>query len=232
MACDSRTAWSTFDPAAIPTKATVPQLTQFIAQLGPTDRPRTVLDLGCGVGTISAALGREGFDVVGVDINAAALDRARHAAPHARFYCRDAADAAGLRLGSDGPFDSVICHLLISVVGRPADRTQLLRNVRTVLAPAGQLFLSASGRSDTINANYARLYAQDRQASGEDGTYFSRDDGGRILYATHHFEEDELRGLLTDGGFADVELTRSLEHSSRRPAERAWFFYATCRVKP
>jgi hypothetical protein len=102
--------------------------------------------------------------------------------------------------------------------------------VRTVLAPAGHLFLSASGRSDTVNAHYARLYAQDRLASGEEGTYFSRDDADTILYATHHFAEDELRGLLTDGGFADVQLARSLEHSSRRPAQRAWFFYATCRA--
>jgi hypothetical protein len=85
-------------------------------------------------------------------------------------------------------------------------------------------------RSDDINPNYARLYAQDRQASGEDGTYFSRDDGGTILYATHHFTEDELFGLLTQCGFDDVQLTRSLERSSRRPEEAAWFFYAVCRA--
>ena len=228
MTCDSKTAWSAFDPAAIPTKTSVPELSRFIAQLRATETARTVLDLGCGVGTISAMLVSEGFDVVGVDINTAVLERARHAAPQARFYLRDASDVGGLLLPSEGPFDIVICHLLISIVGRPDDRTQLLRNVRTVLAPAGRLFLSASGRSDDINPNYARLYAQDRLASGEERTYFSRDDADTILYATHHFEEGELRGLLAHGGFIDVQLTRSLEHSSRRPAEAAWFFYTIC----
>jgi SAM-dependent methyltransferase len=228
MTCDSKKAWSAFAPAAIPTKTHVPALSAFVAQLRSTHPARTVLDVGCGVGTISAMLLAEGLDVVGVDINAAALERARHAAAQARFYLRDASDASGLRLDREGPFDLVICQLLISIIGPPDERRQLLRNVRAVLAPPGQLFLSASGRSDDINPEYARLYAQDRLASGEDGTYFSRGDDGAILYATHHFTEDELRILLLEEGFADVELRRSLEQSSRRPAEAAWFFYATC----
>jgi SAM-dependent methyltransferase len=228
MTGDSKAAWSAFDPAAIPTKTSVPELARFLARLRSTATSRTALDLGCGVGAICTTLVNEGFDVVGVDINAAALERARHAAPQARFHVRDASDAGGLHLDREGPFDFAICQLLISIVGPLSDRTQLLQNVHAVLAPAGRLFLSVSGRSDDINPNYAHLYAQDRLASGEDGTYFSRDDAGTILYATHHFTEDELLGLLTQCGFDDVRLTRRLERSSRRLDEAAWFFYVDC----
>ena len=231
MTSDSRAAWSRFDAAAIPTKTNVEELHRFLERVRSNRAPKTALDLGCGTGGIAAALLDAGLAVVGVDLNAAALEAAQRVAPGARFHLRDAAGHDGLRLDGEGPFDIVVCQLVVSIVGTPADREQLLRNAAASLAPDGWLFVSASGRSDDINPGYAALYAQDRAASGEDGTYFSRDAAGNVLYATHHFTEVELRELLTRCGFADIEVTRRLERSSRRPAEAAWFFYGACRTE-
>jgi hypothetical protein len=46
-----------------------------------------------------------------------------------------------------------------------------LRHVRENLRPGGWLYLSASGVSDTINAGYARLYADDSRRPDE-AAYF------------------------------------------------------------
>ncbi|MFM8415129.1 MAG: hypothetical protein ACKOCX_10435, partial [Planctomycetota bacterium] len=93
-------------------------------------------------------------------------------------------------------------------------------------------FLSASGVSDDVNPEYARLYAHDSTLTGEAFTYWSRDDTGRVLYATHHFTESELRGLLAAAGLTSIDITPVQEASSRRPQERAIFLYATAAKPP
>lgn len=71
-----------------------------------------VLDLGCGTGSESVYLARQGFDVVGVDYSRVALDRARaraaHEAPGAN--CRFAyGDISSYPIpGADGPFDVIL----------------------------------------------------------------------------------------------------------------------------
>jgi 2-polyprenyl-3-methyl-5-hydroxy-6-metoxy-1,4-benzoquinol methylase len=128
-----------------------------------------------------------------------------------------------------GPFDVAVCQLVLSIIGDPRQRANLLRNVAQDLRPGGWLFLSASGVSDTINAGYARLYAEDFHLTGERHTYLSRDEAGTVLYMTHHFTPDELVGLLETAGYCEISLTTEKESSSRRPEEAAFFHYATCR---
>ena len=107
------------------------------------------------------------------------------------------------------------------------------------------MYLSCPGVSRDINPEYAQLYRQDFAATGEKHIYFSRDnkekgrekqlDGNEvtlmdnILYATHHFEIQELRDLLTEAGFGDISVEQRKETSSRRPEESAYFLYATAR---
>ncbi len=128
-----------------------------------------------------------------------------------------------------GQFHVVVCQLVISIIGTIRQRANLLHHVHDVLRPSGHLFLSASGVSDTINAGYARLYAEDLHLTGERHTYLSRDAGGEVLYATHHFAADELASLLEAAGFGEISVMTEKETSSRRPDEAAFFLYATCR---
>ncbi|TDN45805.1 LmbE family N-acetylglucosaminyl deacetylase [Curtobacterium flaccumfaciens] len=51
----------------------------------PRERYRSALELGCATGVLTAALTERADDVLGTDISAAPLERARHRAPAARF---------------------------------------------------------------------------------------------------------------------------------------------------
>jgi len=236
---DAREDWRRFDAERIPSKASTPQLDSFLAGLPATDRkgpPLALLDVGCGTGRLSRQLYDRGFSVLGVDVNADAVGIARKSAVSAdatgrrlRFEEADVSSNHGPRLDG-GPFDVVVCQLVISIIGAVPQRMNLLRHVRRALRPGGWLYLSASGVSDTINAAYARLYDEDFPLTGERHTYLSRDDRCEILYMTHHFTVEELTGLLETAGFGRISITTEQESSSRRPDEAAFFHYATCKA--
>ena len=234
---DARDDWRRFDAGAIPTKESTPRLDSFLQAVKneAAGQPLTLLDVGCGSGRLSRRLFEQGFSVLGIDISPGAIHAARQRTV--------AADAAGRSLRFEeadvsaddpprlegGPFHVVVCQLVISIIGTIRQRANLLRHVHDVLRPSGHLFLSASGVSDTINAGYARLYAEDLHLTGERHTYLSRDAGGEVLYATHHFAVDELASLLEAAGFGEISVMNEKETSSRRPDEAAFFLYATCR---
>ena len=223
MVRQSRDDWARFDPRSIPTKSELPFLDGWLERA--SVREGRLLDLGCGVGEVSLRLSERGFSVVGVDINEEAVEQARRKVQGGAFYRRDVAAADGLAL-EEAPFDFVVCQLVLSIVGGPEERGNLLKNAHEVLAPTGHLYLSASGVSDDINPAYARLYDEDYPLTGERYTYCSRDASGKVLYETHHFTEDELQRLMEASGFEDVEIEKKREVSSRRPDEPAYFLYA------
>jgi len=235
---DAREDWRCYDAGRIPTKAVTPQLDEFLVTVqaaAPTSRPLALLDVGCGTGGIARRLYEQGFSVLGVDINPDAISSARRLAIPAdasgrglRFEEADFTAERAARIDV-GPFDVVVCQLVLSIVGDSRHRVNLLRNVGQNLRPGGWLFLSASGVSDTINPGYARLYAEDVHLTGERHTYLSRNEAGTVLYMTHHFATGELVGLLETAGFCELTLTTEKESSSRRPDEAAFFHYATCR---
>jgi 2-polyprenyl-3-methyl-5-hydroxy-6-metoxy-1,4-benzoquinol methylase len=209
---DPRDDWRRFDAAAIPSKDSTPLLDAFLHEVttAASGRPLALLDVGCGSGRLSRRLFEQGFSVLGVDINPDAIHTAQHhaasvdaAGRRLLFEVADFAENASPQLHG-GPFDVVVCQLVISIIGDVRHRANLLRHVRENLRPSGRLFLSASGVSDTINAGYARLY----------------------------FTVDELTALLEAAGFDEISVVTEKETSSRRPDEAAYFLYATCRSKP
>lgn len=88
---------------------------------------RTVLDIGCGTGEHALRLSAEhGFEVAGLDIEPAFVERARQKMPSARFW---QADMAAFDLGSR--FDAVVC--LFSAIGYLTDRARLESAARCFL---------------------------------------------------------------------------------------------------
>jgi SAM-dependent methyltransferase len=105
-----------------------------------------VLDYGCGVGRLTAALSDRDADVVGVDISPAMLAAARARHPRLRFE-----ETGGLDLASHGrnAFDLVLMvDVLPDVVrGGYAAASRLLGEAARVLADGGRLVAFNFGHS-------------------------------------------------------------------------------------
>ena len=67
--------------------------------------PASVLDVGCGTGHYTGALAADGYDAVGIDLDAAMIAHARAHYSTARFHVMDMLDIADL----DHPFDGLAC---------------------------------------------------------------------------------------------------------------------------
>jgi SAM-dependent methyltransferase len=119
----------------------------YVALAGRTKGP--VLELGVGTGRLAVPLAAAGYRVVGVDRDAAMLDRARLAAAAAGDEARSRlelveADFVGLRLPSAGSFGLVFLALnsLLVLATREAQR-EALRTMAAHLGPAGVAVVDA-----------------------------------------------------------------------------------------
>jgi SAM-dependent methyltransferase len=255
--------WQAFSAHDIPSKGTKLPPLFFEALEKNQQKLNNILELGCGCGDLCQLLFSlessthdvaVGYKLFGTDINASAIEEATNQCPNGMFWVADVTQPdfcdnvrstrrqiikANKNNNDDDDdddsrwFDFVVMQLLLSVVGGPNERRQVLQNASSLLQPgsSGTLYLSCSGVSDDINPTYQHLYQQDASLTGEAYSYYSRDDvSGDILYMTHHFTVDELKELLMQaGGFQEDQITiqQHKEASSRRPTEAAYFLYAT-----
>lgn len=232
---DGAPYWAKLNAQAIPSKTQLhPALFKALG-----NGSGRLLDLGCGDGRLTADLAKSfpDYQILGIDVNEAAIALARERVASldtslAKRLLFEPGDATARVDAESSSFQVVLLQLVLSVVGGLEQRRKLLGQIRALLAHGGQLLLSASGASEDINAEYAELYKRDEPKTGEKYTYFSRSNDGTILYPTHHFVEEELRGLLCEQGFDVQTCLKEREASSRRPDQAAWFFYVVASVAP
>jgi len=126
------------------------------------DRPREVLDLGCGTGTLAIALAAEpgGARVTGVDGDPEILALAREKEGSQRVEFIDGmADA--LPFG-DASFDRVVTSLVLHHL-QPLVKRAALHEARRVLRPGGRLHVADWGapQDPLMRALFVGLQVQD-----------------------------------------------------------------------
>jgi SAM-dependent methyltransferase len=104
-----------------------------LAKLG-LARGSSLLDLGCGMGCVSAVLARAGYRVTGVDGHQRLLEVAAQRSPESRFLRRDLRQGVG-ELGN-GSFDAAG---LFDVVEHLADPLLALESALSCVRPGGLL---------------------------------------------------------------------------------------------
>jgi ubiquinone/menaquinone biosynthesis C-methylase UbiE len=151
-----------------------------------------VLDMGCATGDQSLALGRAGFEVVGVDVSRGMLRRAASKArglSHGPSFQRvDLNHPLPFRSGA---FDCVLCTNVLQCVEQP---DWLLREARRVLVQGGWLAVvgkvpGARPSSPPAGAVGARLFAPLKALASRWARPLS---------------EDALRDLVESAGFLGV----------------------------
>lgn len=153
----------------------------LLNQLGPGDGQTTVLDLGCGVGTMMRLLERRGWLTCGVDTSAYACQQARSVA-QGTVVC-GTLEEAGL------PDASLGAAIAIDLVEHLHDPRRTLAHVCRALAPGKRALLKVP--------NFASWQA------GLFGPWWYGLDVPRHLY---HFTPDTLSALLRRSGFSEVRV--------------------------
>jgi ubiquinone/menaquinone biosynthesis C-methylase UbiE len=160
----------------------------------PSVNKKLVLDLGCGAGSNSWFLAKEGLTVFGLDGSAEALIQARTS--FERFGV-----SGSLTLGdvcdlpfATGAFDAVIDVSAIQH-NKLLDISSIFSEVKRVLKPGGFLFSFCLSSDTTIRSQQEEL---------EVGTYWSAPPYS-IDVLTHFFVEEEVLNFWGDSGPISIQ---------------------------
>jgi SAM-dependent methyltransferase len=145
--------WFEFFLRRIPPEQTRREV-EFLARQLPLPAFANVLDICCGEGRHAAGISRLGYAVTGVDRDGTAIARARANAPAAQFVVGDMRELAALLRG---PFDAAVCLWQSFGYFDAETNAAILRDIATLLRPAGRLVLDV----------YHRLYFESRAGERE-----------------------------------------------------------------
>ncbi len=126
---------------------------RFVDALAP--RGAAVLDAGCGIGRITAALTRMGHDVVGIDRDRSLVDVAVEAHPGVRYAVHDLLTLTPSTLAAAGhpaTYDVVVLAGNVLVFVAPGTEREVLGRMRDLLVPGGRVVTGfATDREYTVH---------------------------------------------------------------------------------
>ena len=148
----------------------------FIEKEIGNEKKTRILDIGCGTGRHSLELARRGYNVMGIDLSAALLEKAKEKAAaqdlRIAFHRHDARD-----LPFDSEFDLAImlCEGAFPLMETDEMNFRILQGVAKALKPRGKLIFT------TLNGLFPLFHPLDE--------FFAADKKeGNAEYANHHFD--------------------------------------------
>ena len=215
-------------------------------------KPKTVLDLACGTGSLSVLLAKSGYAVLGVDRSedmlTVAAEKAMELEENQPFFVAQPMQ----RLRLPQPVDACVCALdSINYVTKPQDVQKTFCRIYESLRPGGlfvfdintpyklesldgQVFLDETEDSYCV---WRTFYAPGRKICTYQVDLFRLNANGSWDRAFEEHRErawgrEELETYLTEAGFGAVTVTGDL--TSRPPAaeEDRWIFRCQKPVRP
>lgn len=165
-----------------------------------TDLPAggLVLDVGCGHGRHSRPLALTGHRVVGIDLSRRLLSIARKSTSSSKEFRPIAwvgADATALPFPEE-IFDAALCIAVLHHLPSRDDRVLALSEMRRVLRPEGEVFISVWSLDDPQIAT--RLGGRPKSPDVE--IPWGLPDGTTVPRPYHLFREGELERLVIESG--------------------------------
>ena len=207
-------------------------------------RPRTVADLACGTGSVTAILAKMGYPVLGIDMSEEMLTEAAMKTmdldPMPRFVCQKLQE---LRLPR--AVDMAVCALdSLDYVTDPDDCKEAICRIYKALNPGG-IFIFDVNTPEKLRAMDGQVFLDEdddvycvwRGEFDEDAnicTYwmdlFQRQ--GNVWnrsYEEHReyaYSEEQLRGYLKAAGFTHIEVYADRKFEAPREGEQRIYFKA------
>jgi ubiquinone/menaquinone biosynthesis C-methylase UbiE len=229
----------------VPYRGWVEYLHQLLESRGL--RPRRILDLACGTGSVSEVLASQGFQVVGADLSEPMIERARKKAAEkgtkVEYHIQD---AVKLRIPGER-FDLCVSFFdSLNYIHEPKSLRQAIDRVYEHLRPGGlfifdvnSVFALEGGFFDQDNTNtQARLryvwrseYDHQTRLCTIRMRFFLRGRDGidqeyRETHVQYAYEEEELREMLRGAGFYRIETYNAYTLHPVRPTTDRIFFVA------
>ena len=168
-----------------------------------------VLDIGCGNGNISLALGALGYNVLGIDIDAVSIKNAtaKNTFKNVHF---EVSDANAFSINDN--FDAIVCSEVLEHLDRP---WELVKSIYRILKPGGILVATVPNgkgpREILVTRPILWLHAKDL---GKPVDTFKR-----LLGYSNTTLQSRMK-ILTHTQFFSVESFRKLIGSCSRSARR------------
>ena len=223
-------------------KATVEFYMQILAREGVN--PRTVIDLACGTGSVTAILAGMGYPVLGVDMSeemlTAAAMKTMDIEPMPRFSCQKLQE---LRIPK--AVDLAVCALdSLDYITDPADCAEAIRRVYKALNPGGififdvntpeklramdgQVFLD---EDDDVYCVWRGEFDEETNICSYGMDLFQR--SGEVWHRSfeehreYAYSREQLTGYLKDAGFTNIEVYADRCFEAPREGEQRIYFKA------
>jgi tRNA (uracil-5-)-methyltransferase TRM9 len=166
-----------------------PETVEF---LGTLPRGTLVLDVGCGNGRNAVAAERAGHRVVGFDLSAGMLARAKAKTNDVEYALADVC-ASPFRSGS---FGAVLAVAVVHHIEARDERVAAMRELGRVMAPGARCLVGVWAREQERLAGAA-------DGSGDAWVDWRLPDGGVAKRFYHLYEEGEFREDLRRAGLAE-----------------------------
>ena len=207
-------------------------------------KPRTVVDLACGTGSVTAILARMGYPVLGIDMSEEMLTEAAMKAmdlePMPRFVCQKLQE-----LKLPRAVDMAVCALdSLDYVTDPADCKEAIRRVYKALNPGG-IFIFDVNTPEKLRAMDGQVFLDedddvycvwrgefDKQSNictywmdlfQRQGNSWQRSYEEHREYA---YSEEQLRNYLKAAGFTHIEVYADRKFEAPTEGEQRIYFKA------
>ena len=207
-------------------------------------KPRTVLDLACGTGSVTEIFARRGYPVLGVDMSEEMLTEASAKTmdiePMPRFSCQKLQE---LRIPK--AVDLAVCALdSLDYITEPADCAAAIWRVYKALNPGGifvfdvntpeklramdgQVFLD---EDDDVYCVWRGEFDQETNICSYGMDLFQRE--GKVWHRSfeehreYAYSREQLTGYLKDAGFTNIEVYADRCFEEPREGEQRIYFKA------
>ena len=207
-------------------------------------QPRSVVDLACGTGSVTAILARMGYPVLGVDMSEEMLTvaamKTQDIEPMPRFSCQLLQE---LRLPRG--VDMAVCALdSLDYILNPDDCREAIRRAYKALNPGGILIFDVNtpeklramdgqvflDEDDDVYCVWRGEFDEQTNICSYGMDLFQRE--GEVWHRSfeehceYAYSEAQLRGFLKDAGFTRIEVFADRRFEKPREGEQRMYFKA------